>query len=187
MFMAMFSRARSIRHARYLNRLTLDSHLPVVALHPCICWLCSPSAGKGLKCFDPANASGLLCFETLVLSIDGATGVESCSTLHRKADLLENQRLSCSLSDMKARIMAISRSMASIEFSPDGIILNANENFCRVMGYTADEPAANTTEFFCEDAYQRSNEYAQFWRDLARGEAQNNTFVRLNKAGRSLA
>lgn len=38
--------------------------------------------------------------------------------LHRKADLLENQRLSCSLSDMKAKVLAISRSMAIIEFSP---------------------------------------------------------------------
>ncbi|MQT71984.1 pili assembly chaperone, partial [Pseudomonas sp. FSL R10-0071] len=54
----------------------------------------------------------------------------------RKADLLENQRLSCSLEDMKAKALAVSRSMAIIEFTPEGIILEANDNFCRAMGYT---------------------------------------------------
>ena len=53
---------------------------------------------------------------------------------HRKADLLENKRLNGSLNDIQSKLMAISRSMAMIEFTPDGTIIEANDNFCRVTG-----------------------------------------------------
>lgn len=106
--------------------------------------------------------------------------------LHRKADLLENQRLSCSLDDLKAKLMAVSRSMAIIEFSPEGIILDANDNFCRVMGYSADEIRGKHHRLFCEDAYQRGIEYAQFWKSLANGVPLSGTFLRLDKAGREI-
>ncbi|MEB0207798.1 PAS domain-containing methyl-accepting chemotaxis protein [Pseudomonas sp. CCC3.1] len=106
--------------------------------------------------------------------------------LHRKADLLENQRLSCSLDDMKAKLMAVSRSMAMIEFSPEGIILEANDNFCRVMGYSVDEIRGKHHRLFCEDAYQRGIEYAQFWKSLANGAPLSGTFLRLDKAGREI-
>ena len=57
--------------------------------------------------------------------------------LHHKADLQEIERFSCALTEANAKLAAISRSMAMIEFSPDGIVLDANENFCKTMGYTA--------------------------------------------------
>ncbi|HBP46806.1 MULTISPECIES: PAS domain-containing methyl-accepting chemotaxis protein [unclassified Pseudomonas] len=105
---------------------------------------------------------------------------------HRKADLLENQRLSGLLNDMAAKVQAISRSMAIIEFAPDGTILDANENFCRVVGYSADEIRGKHHRLFCEAAYVNSSEYNNFWRDLARGEPLSGTFSRLDKAGREV-
>ena len=105
---------------------------------------------------------------------------------HRKADLLENQRLSGLLNDMAAKVQAISRSMAIIEFAPDGTILDANENFCRVVGYSADEIRGKHHRLFCEAAYVKSSEYNNFWRDLARGEPLSGTFSRLDKAGREV-
>ncbi|NVZ67072.1 pili assembly chaperone, partial [Pseudomonas gingeri] len=48
---------------------------------------------------------------------------------HRKSDLLEIQRFSCALSEANAKLAAIGRSMAMIEFTPDGHILDADENF----------------------------------------------------------
>lgn len=105
---------------------------------------------------------------------------------HRKADLLENQRLSGLLNDMAAKVQAISRSMAIIEFAPDGTILDANENFCRVVGYSADEIRGKHHLLFCEAAYVKSSEYNNFWRDLARGEPLSGTFSRLDKAGREV-
>ena len=71
---------------------------------------------------------------------------------HRKADLLENHRLNDALNDMTAKLEAVSRSMAIIEFAPDGTILEANENFCRVVGYTADEIRGKHHRIFCEEA-----------------------------------
>ena len=106
--------------------------------------------------------------------------------LHRKADLLENQRLNCSLSEMKAKVMAISRSMAIIEFAPDGTILDANDNFCRVMGYPVDELRGKHHRLFCEEPYTRTEEYARFWRDLGDGEAMSGTYLRLDKSGREV-
>ncbi|WP_300733081.1 PAS domain-containing methyl-accepting chemotaxis protein [Pseudomonas sp.] len=103
--------------------------------------------------------------------------------LNRKANLLENQRLSCSLSEVKAKVLAISRSMAMIEFAPDGTILEANDNFCRVTGYAVDEIRGKHHRLFCEEPYTRTAEYARFWRDLASGEAMTGTYLRVDKAG----
>ena len=105
---------------------------------------------------------------------------------HRKADLLENQRLNGSLNDMAAKVQAISRSMAIIEFAPDGTILEANDNFSRVMGYSSEEVRGKHHRLFCEQAYAKGSEYSRFWRDLASGEPLSGTFLRLDKSGREV-
>ena len=106
--------------------------------------------------------------------------------LHHKADLLEIERFSCALTEANAKLAAISRSMAMIEFTPDGIVLDANENFCKTMGYGADEVRGKHHRIFCEEAFYRSEEYAKLWRDLARGEPISGTFLRLNKSGKEV-
>jgi len=106
--------------------------------------------------------------------------------LHHKADLLEIERFSCALTEANAKLAAVSRSMAMIEFSPDGTVLDANENFCKVMGYSADEVRGKHHRIFCEEAFYRSEEYARLWRDLARGEPISGTFLRLNKSGKEI-
>ena len=73
--------------------------------------------------------------------------------LHHKADLLEIERYSCALSEANAKLAAVSRSMAMIEFTPDGIVLDANDNFCSVMGYSADEVRGKHHRIFCEEAF----------------------------------
>ena len=105
---------------------------------------------------------------------------------HRKADLLENQRLNGSLNDMAAKVQAISRSMAIIEFAPDGTILEVNDNFSRVMGYSSEEVRGKHHRLFCEQAYAKGSEYSRFWRDLATGEPLSGTFLRLDKSGREV-
>ncbi|AWM93835.1 pili assembly chaperone [Pseudomonas sp. 31-12] len=106
--------------------------------------------------------------------------------LHHKADLLEIERYSGALSEANAKLAAVSRSMAMIEFTPDGIVLEANDNFCSVMGYRADEVRGKHHRIFCEETYYRSDAYAKLWRDLARGEPVSGTFLRLNKKGKEI-
>ncbi|MDM3888571.1 PAS domain-containing methyl-accepting chemotaxis protein [Pseudomonas sp. BCRC 81390] len=105
---------------------------------------------------------------------------------HRKADLVEIQRSHQALAGLQAKLAAISRSMAMIEFAPDGTILDANERFCQAMGYSADELRGKHHRLFCDPAYAKSSEYQQLWRELAQGKALSGTFERVDKAGREV-
>jgi methyl-accepting chemotaxis protein len=106
--------------------------------------------------------------------------------LHHKADLLEIERFTCALTEANAKLLAISRSMALIEFSPDGIVLDANDNFCKTMGYSVEELRGKHHRIFCEEAFYRSEAYSTLWRDLARGEPLSGTFLRLGKSGQEI-
>ena len=105
---------------------------------------------------------------------------------HRKSDLVEIQRTHQALSGTQAKLAAISRSMAMIEFAPDGTILDANERFCQAMGYSADELRGKHHRLFCEPGYAQTAEYQQMWRELGQGKAISGTFERLDKAGREV-
>ncbi|MCI9865697.1 PAS domain-containing methyl-accepting chemotaxis protein [Rhizobium skierniewicense] len=78
---------------------------------------------------------------------------------------------------------AISRAQATIEFTPDGEILNANENFLNALGYQLSEIKGRKHAMFCEPAFTQSAEYKQFWQKLAAGEFVAGEFTRLGKGG----
>ncbi|MCE5988305.1 PAS domain-containing methyl-accepting chemotaxis protein [Pseudomonas sp. 5FOS] len=105
---------------------------------------------------------------------------------HRKSDLVEIQRSHQALASLQAKLAAISRSMAMIEFAPDGTILDANERFCQAMGYSADELRGKHHRLFCDPDYAKSAEYQQLWRELGQGKAISGTFERIDKAGREV-
>jgi len=84
------------------------------------------------------------------------------------------------------KLDAISRSQAVIEFSPNGDILAANENFLATLGYDFDEIRGKHHRMFCDAAYAASDEYRDFWARLARGEFIANEFVRYGKGGREI-
>ena len=68
-----------------------------------------------------------------------------------------------------AKLMqAMYRSQAVIEFNMDGEILDANENFLKVMGYRLDEVVGRKHAMFADPAFAASAEYKQFW-DRLRG------------------
>ncbi|MBZ5760867.1 methyl-accepting chemotaxis protein [Rhizobium sp. VS19-DR104.2] len=84
------------------------------------------------------------------------------------------------------KLDALSQSQAIIEFTPTGEILVANENFCNALGYSLSEIVGKHHSMFCDPAYSRSEEYANFWRRLAGGEFVANEFVRLGKGCREI-
>ena len=63
-------------------------------------------------------------------------------------------------------ISALDRSMAVVEFSLDGKVLRANENFLSIMGYRADQVTGMSHRDFCSPALVRSNEYSDLWSQL---------------------
>ena len=75
---------------------------------------------------------------------------------------------------------------AVIEFNADGIIQNANDNFLNALGYSLNEIVGNHHKMFCDNQYIRSEEYAQFWRDLKEGKPQSGEFCRFNKMGKEI-
>ncbi len=84
--------------------------------------------------------------------------------------------------DMKA----ISAAQAMIWFSPDGTILDANENFLKTLGYGIDEIVGKHHRIFCEDAIRHSPDYQRFWSDLAAGRFQSGQFRRQSKDGQDV-
>ena len=81
---------------------------------------------------------------------------------------------------------AIDRSQAVIHFSLDGTILDANENFLSVMGYTLDEIKGRKHSMFADANYAESAEYKQFWDKLRCGEFQSAQYRRLGKGGKEV-
>ncbi len=80
-------------------------------------------------------------------------------------------------------LKAINRSMAVIEFSIDGNVLRANENFLKTMGYSNEQLVGKHHRIFCEDTEVNSKEYADFWKKLGRGQFVSDRFKRIDSYG----
>ncbi len=91
----------------------------------------------------------------------------------------EKQRTAAS----EARIRAINRSQAVIEFDLDGTIIMANDNFLSTLGYRIDEVQGQHHRIFCTPEYAQSAEYRAFWRHLGEGEFHSGEYPRLRKDG----
>ncbi|MBB3798719.1 methyl-accepting chemotaxis protein [Xanthomonas arboricola] len=85
--------------------------------------------------------------------------------------------------DFEGRIDAIDKVMAVIEFSLDGTVLDANENFLAVMGYRLDEIRGKHHGMFVDAQTRQSAAYRAFWEKLGRGAFDAGRYKRLNKDG----
>ena len=88
--------------------------------------------------------------------------------------------------DNQARVEAIERSQAVIEFELDGTIITANSNFLDAMGYALEEVRGRHHSMFCDPGYAASPEYKAFWTELGRGKFQSAAFQRFAKGGREV-
>lgn len=88
--------------------------------------------------------------------------------------------------DAKGQLAAISKAQAVIEFSPDGIILTANQNFCSTLGYALSEIQGQHHRMFVQPTLAASPEYAAFWDRLQKGEHEAAEYLRLGKGGREI-
>ena len=83
-------------------------------------------------------------------------------------------------------IDAINRVMAVISFDLEGNILHANNNFLSTTGFTQEQLKGRHHRTFLEYEYAHSQEYANFWTDLAKKGFLTGTFHRKNKQGEDL-
>ena len=85
--------------------------------------------------------------------------------------------------DNEGKINAINRVQAVVEFDLAGRVLNANENFLNVFGYTLADIVGRHHRLFCEPLFASSIEYAAFWDHLSKGRVHSGHFKRLRKDG----
>ncbi|MBN8980160.1 MAG: PAS domain-containing methyl-accepting chemotaxis protein [Rhizobiales bacterium] len=86
--------------------------------------------------------------------------------------------------ELSAKLDALGKSQAMIEFNLDGAIIAANQNFLNAMGYRFDEIQGKHHGMFVDPDYRESAEYKDFWEALRRGEFQSREFPRVAKGGR---
>ena len=78
-------------------------------------------------------------------------------------------------------LQALDRSLATIEFKPDGTIMKANENFLRLMGYRKEDIVGQHHRIFC--SHQFYDDHPNFWQELAQGHFRTGKFERINRHG----
>ena len=88
------------------------------------------------------------------------------------------------LADQQAIITALNKSMAVIEFLPDGTIVRANQNFLQTVQYSLSEITGQHHRMFCTSEFLQQNPH--FWAELAAGQFKNGRFERMNKAGQPI-
>ncbi|CNI45637.1 PAS domain S-box protein [Yersinia mollaretii] len=80
-------------------------------------------------------------------------------------------------------LKALNRSMGMITFSPQGIILEANDNLLSVIGYSLADIQHKSHQILCTPEFAHSDQYRQHWQRLARGEFIIGRFERVNSRG----
>ena len=80
-------------------------------------------------------------------------------------------------------INALDRVMALVEFTTDGVVVQANDNFLKVMGYNAQEIKGISHRRFCTDALVNSPAYRELWDGLRKGRYYADRIQRITKQG----
>ncbi|SEG30703.1 methyl-accepting chemotaxis sensory transducer with Pas/Pac sensor [Marinobacterium lutimaris] len=80
-------------------------------------------------------------------------------------------------------LAALHRSSAIIEFSLDGIVIDANDNFLRAMGYSKQQIVGKHHRIFCSKEEVSSEAYERFWQKLRSGEFFSGRFKRFDSHG----
>ncbi|PTW33829.1 methyl-accepting chemotaxis protein [Rhodovulum kholense] len=86
-----------------------------------------------------------------------------------------------SVSKSDAIVQIVERTQAVIHFTPEGVILEANDMFLRALGYTAAEVVGQHHSMFVQKKYRQTQAYQDFWNRLRAGEFFTDEFPRITK------
>ncbi|TNE69798.1 PAS domain S-box protein [bacterium] len=87
---------------------------------------------------------------------------------------------------MKGIVDVIENAYAYIEFTNDGIVVDANKNFLSVMGYKLEEIKGKHHRIFVDQEYAKTSAYQAFWDRLNNGEIFTDEFTRIGKNGKEV-
>ena len=101
---------------------------------------------------------------------------------------LKNQLTSMqkTLDNSLSVIDSIKTHVAVIEFTPDGIIVDVNDLFLAIAGYSREEAIGQHHRVMCHHELTQKIEYTDFWNNLKSGDSMTGTFERVNKSGNTI-
>jgi diguanylate cyclase (GGDEF)-like protein/PAS domain S-box-containing protein len=85
--------------------------------------------------------------------------------------------------DYEGQIAAINKSQSVVSFDMDGNVLEANDNFLALMGYTLAEVVGRHHRMFVDKDTAAHADYARFWGDLREGKFLSSKFRRIASNG----
>ncbi|MCS6974355.1 MAG: GAF domain-containing protein [Cyclobacteriaceae bacterium] len=85
--------------------------------------------------------------------------------------------------ETEGTMLAINNTLAIADYDIEGHITKINTTYLNLMGYAASEVVGEHHRIFVTKEEKSSEEYRQFWRDLAAGKSQKGTFKRITRQG----
>lgn len=114
-----------------------------------------------------ASVSPIQSSEGEVNSMDGVL-LDITESKHRNAEY-------------EGIVNAMNYAVSAAEFTIDGVILNANDNFLTLLGYTLEEVTGRHHSILCPPDFISTDRYKQKWQALRRGEFVHGEFLRYGK------
>lgn len=90
------------------------------------------------------------------------------------------------LHELEDDLIAIKNNTGFICFNPKGEVLEVNDIFLSVMGYTKEAVLSQHHRIFCSPEFIHSTEYQHFWQELSSGHAFSGIFERRKRNGESI-
>lgn len=97
-------------------------------------------------------------------------------------DITESKRKNA---EFEGIVNAINYATSVAEFTIDGFVITANQNFLDLMGYQLNEIQGRHHSIFCPPDYALTETYQQKWASLRRGEFVHGEFLRYGKNGKT--
>ena len=88
-----------------------------------------------------------------------------------------------SQAETDSTLTAIHSSQSVAEYGVDGSLTKVNSNYLELFGYTQDEVVGEHHRIFTTKDDKNSEEYRQFWKDLAQGYPKKGVYKRINRKG----
>lgn len=86
--------------------------------------------------------------------------------------------------DQDAVLKALGNHYGMIKFTPEGVVTEANDNFCHVMKYAREDMVGHHHRKFCFDDFYQKN--LTFWQDLKEGRRSAGQFKRKDAHGNAV-
>ena len=135
-----------------------------------------PSSTTGKLNGKEGRDSWVRAVYTPIIGEDGTVVRIVCYAIDITAQTVRN-------ADRKGQVEAIRKSQAVVEFDTDGTVLDANQNFLDVVGYTLKEVVGRHHRMFMPEGDAKKPEYEKFWSELRRGVFHSGEFGRVGKNG----